>query len=575
MKRLFIWVSTVLVALFLLVMISTNKHIITFSSYESVDIVGQRNDMKSVSREAFASSLNQLAKETNSVIARRIVEPQKDGKTRFAYDIYGNNRLPDEVVVASKQTSLSSDLISSYLILSHGSLASHQLSKTIYDLGFNNIIIPAESPFRALTSITINDVSIVSLGLLLLAYLSIVLIYSIKDLKTAGIRYVAGWSYRQIMWHAIITDVKLVVGTTVLLSSLGSIILIINQTFQVQTLLVFLLGMFIYAIMLITLSLMLSLIYLINLKGTELVGILKGKLPLKRLLALLLLGQLSATVAVGWTVNGLLSQYQEIKIKEQAAKEWKENADYFQLVFGYSAGMLGEKEEQKQNKQWYDFANATIQQGESLFVYSTVEKLYYEKLFGYKEADNNQMGSPVIFVTPNYLLKQKVPVDETFRKKMNQLSLGEFGLIIPKKLSDKQTDIESIMTKEMSGFASVDLFPEHDHLFDVTAITTLVKNGDRRFIYNTSRNVSTQYLEDPIIVVTTPRSMGDTVSSHLFWGVNLATSLHMKGYEEIKAKLKDAGLYQSISYILNDRLSYLTRLNDSRIAFAIFIAGTF
>lgn len=78
MKRLFVWMSTIFIALFLLLAISANKHVITFSSYESVDIIGKRGDVKTVSREDFTATLTKIADDSGSVIARRIVEPQQD-----------------------------------------------------------------------------------------------------------------------------------------------------------------------------------------------------------------------------------------------------------------------------------------------------------------------------------------------------------------------------------------------------------------------------------------------------------------------------------------------------------------
>ena len=320
MKRLFVWLSTVFISCFVLLTINTNKHIITFTSYESVNIVGKRNDMATISREDFTSTLNRLAEESGSVIARRIVEPQQDGKTRFAYDIYGKMEVSKEIQVASSQATLESDLVSSYLILEPGTLSAHKLSETIYDAGFNNVIIPGESPFRTLLSISVNETSIIGLGLLLLTWISVVLIYSIKNLRVAGIRYVSGWNFYRILFQAITSDVRLILSAGVVSIILGLFVSFMIDSFQPQMLVIFLLGVAAYATLLTMLSVALSLIYIMSLKGSNLVEILKGKLPLKRLLALLLIGQLSSTIAVGWTANRLLIHYQDIKIKEEAAK---------------------------------------------------------------------------------------------------------------------------------------------------------------------------------------------------------------------------------------------------------------
>lgn len=50
-------------------------------------------------------------------------------------------------------------------------------------------------------------------------------------------------------------------------------------------------------------------------------------------------------------------------------------------------------------------------------------------------------------------------------------------------------------------------------------------------MYNTDSDIPMQFLNDPIIVVTTPEAMGDTPSSQLFWGTEVGSGLHMTGYK--------------------------------------------
>lgn len=576
MKRIFIWISTGLIGIFLILAIKTNQQVMTFLSYESVNVVGQRDDMRTVSRETFTETLNKLALTTDSIIARRIIEPQQDGQMRFAYDIYGEGEIPDDINVASEQAILTSDLVSSYLILHHGSLNGQMLSDTIYTLGFNNVTISSDAPLNALISIAINEISIIGLSLLLLSWTAVILIYSIKNIRTAGICYMSGLGYYQILFQEIVPDIRLIVSSNLIVCLLGMITFISMHTFQTKLIVIYLIGMMIYASMLAIISIVLSLIYIISLKGVNLVEILKGKIPLKRLLLLLLIGQLSSTVVVGWTVNSLLFHYRDMRIKEEASNEWEKNQDYFQLIYSYSAAMRGEKEEQELNKKWYNFVgNMLKNDASSLFIYSALDQLYYDRMFDDEGQQVVVDEPPVIFVTPSYLKGREKGIEDSFMQEIESLSLGQFGLIIPETLSHRRQELESVIVERMSGFASVDLFPEHEHLFDVESITTVAAESKRYFIYNTNPNISVQYLDDPIVVVTTPQAMGDTPSSHLFWGVNVASSLYLRDYENIEIQLKESGLYQAVSYILNARLSYLAVLHEHRTSFVILLVGTF
>ena len=66
-------------------------------------------------------ALSHLAVEPNSLIARRIVEPNEVGETRFTYATYGQGELPEGLTISSKESAETSDLLGSYPIVS-GSL---------------------------------------------------------------------------------------------------------------------------------------------------------------------------------------------------------------------------------------------------------------------------------------------------------------------------------------------------------------------------------------------------------------------------------------------------------------------
>ncbi len=57
-----------------------------FSSYPLVRVESAESLLD---RERLTESLTTLARETKSTVAKRIVQPQKDGETRFFYEIYG------------------------------------------------------------------------------------------------------------------------------------------------------------------------------------------------------------------------------------------------------------------------------------------------------------------------------------------------------------------------------------------------------------------------------------------------------------------------------------------------------
>ena len=121
MKRLFILVSMVLVSLYMVITSVDHREEILFGNYPSVDVTGMVINQPVAGREEVTEALSHLAVEHNSLIARRIVEPNEAGETRFTYATYGQGELPAGLTISSKESAETSDLLGSYLIVS-GSL---------------------------------------------------------------------------------------------------------------------------------------------------------------------------------------------------------------------------------------------------------------------------------------------------------------------------------------------------------------------------------------------------------------------------------------------------------------------
>ena len=65
-------------------------------------------------------------------------------------------------------------------------------------------------------------------------------------------------------------------------------------------------GLLLYGLALVGISTLLSVVYLLGLQENSLVDLLKGKLPLKRIMTLMMVGQLLAVLVVGSSATALL-----------------------------------------------------------------------------------------------------------------------------------------------------------------------------------------------------------------------------------------------------------------------------
>ena len=84
MKRVFIIFSNLFVTSFLLwiAFISPNTLI-----YRSLPVLGVLKQERTVTSEELSTNLNQLARESTSVIARQIQQTDSQGQVKFSYDI--------------------------------------------------------------------------------------------------------------------------------------------------------------------------------------------------------------------------------------------------------------------------------------------------------------------------------------------------------------------------------------------------------------------------------------------------------------------------------------------------------
>ena len=109
--------------------------------------------------------------------------------------------------------------------------------------------------------------------------------------------------------------------------------------------------------------------------------------------------------------------------------------------------------------------------------------------------------------------------------------------------------------------------------YEIEMIVSYLPTGEKRFVYNNGESpVSVQYLTDPILVVFTPTSTGDSFISKSVWSINAGNRLFIKGYEWTSL-LKEAGIYEQVSYLKEGRSVYLTRYNEVQTETATLILG--
>lgn len=307
MKKLFILLSTFFLSFFLAWIIVLRAPQYLYASYDSVSLLRVKKDTQEPTREVFEQELENFANSEQSLIARRIVEPSKDGTTHFTYATYGQGTLPKEFQEASQESRERSDPLNSYLLLS-GSLTKEKLADKLGDLGYKAIADRKTPPYSLAFRMLLNPLILISLAIFGLSFFALVIITRIKEMRAAGIKLFSGQTLLSIMGHSLSTDIKWLLLSALLSFLGGGVVLFSQGLFYPILLATYGFGITFYLLFLLAISILLMLLYLMSLSYKALVPVIKGRLPLKRLMALTLLCQLVAVFTVGYAVKtGLTS----------------------------------------------------------------------------------------------------------------------------------------------------------------------------------------------------------------------------------------------------------------------------
>ena len=571
MKKLFICLSTIFLSCFFIWIIILRAPQYLYTSYDSVTLLRVKKGAQEPTREEFERELEKFASSEQSLIARRIVEPSKDGRTNFTYATYGQGGLPKEFQEASQESRERSDPLNSYLLLS-GSLTKEKLAAKLDDLGYKAIADRKTPPYLLAFWIALNPLLLISLAIFGLAFFAMVIITRIKEMRAAGIQLFSGQPLLSIIGSALYDDVKWICLAGGVSLIMGGAVLLGQGLFYPVLLATFSIGVGLYLLFLFGISLVLSLLYLMSLSYKALVPVLKGRLPLKRLMTLTLLCQLVAVFTVGYAVKTGLTSYQRLQELQLSKQAWEDRADYYQISFG-----LGDrgKNAESQSK-WYAFAKEAIEEEQALYVKDNL--LHFANPQGKNEQgetlDTYSPDANTLYVSPSYLEKEKVVVDAETKQKLAHLQKGEFVLLLPEHLRSREAELKKIFEESLSYYGKSGEEASAPLDYEMKAHVSYLSMGEKRFVYNNGENpVSTQYLTDPILVVFTPTSTGDSFTSLSSWSINAGKNIFVKGYEDGIKLLKNAGIYDQVSYLKEGRSVYLARYYEVQTETLTLILG--
>ena len=541
MKRLFILFSNLFILIFLLwiAFISPNTVI-----YRSLPVVGVLKQERNITNEELSANLDQLARESNSVIARQIQQTDSQGQIKFSYDIYGEGELPKGIKKADKEVASKKSLLTNYYILS-GKLPLEKLDQKLHELAFSKTFMNKPNLLQNFMAFFGSGSQSLALVIFIISFGALAIIQKTLEMRSAGIRYISGIRRYQLFGHSLMEDGKELFLGCIGGSVLGAILIYYLQLTPFAYSLI-ISASIIYNTLLFILSAFLSFFFAFSIQTVHLVSLLKGKIPLKRVLFFLFTCQFLAITVIGLSVHrvsiygSIWQTYQEGKVA------WSKETNWVQIGVNREDFSQGtNKETQIENRaKWSKLIESGIEKG-GLLVYHQLAP-FDSKGFMNDPRTGRKISitdyaplANTLYVTPNYLDIQRISVSPEEKERLNHLQAGEFGLLLPEKLKGQEEELK----KRYEDY----LTPSDEQgksQLPMKARVTYLPNNQKRFIYNNTPMSYQQFLTDPILVVVRPTSFGGYENPYFS---HLNSYLYFDGLEKSKKLVAENGLEKNVS----------------------------
>lgn len=513
MKKLFILISNLLASLFFVWVFTIWTDTYVSHYYPNVVV---RDSSPETTFQHVATRLEKLAEETDSFIAIQHQDPNSEGTTVFSYTTFGDGKLPDGLQEKNLEDAQSSSVETNYFVFD-GHLDIHLLREELSQLGLTNMHLTIPSKLSTLMAIFSNGFQLISLLIFILTFVALTLISQISQLRSSGIRLISGEKRWSIFLRPVGEDLK---GIAVGFSLAGVLAILMQKILSLptQSLMTIGAGLLSYNLILLSISLFFAQLFAVGIKKIHLMQIIKGQVPVRGIISLILIGQLLAIIIVTLGIGSSLKYSQAWQQHRIGQEAWSQERQLITLSISREGTSPGfDEQAQRKLRTWYQLMDLAVSEQKAfLSRHQLIDRTLQNGMASSKnlitstEWHDYNPNVNVLIVTPQYLERQNIPVDTTIEQKMNHLNVGEFVLLLPEHLRSEEEHYKSVFEDDLTSRMS-----SQDERQQMTATVGYLESGQDRFVYNTTPISYQQFLKDPIIIVITPQSTGP--QSILFW----------------------------------------------------------
>lgn len=569
MKKLFILISNLLASLFFVWVFTIWTD--TYVSYYYPNVV-VRDSSPETTFQHVATRLEKLAEETDSFIAIQHQDPNSEGTPVFSYTTFGNGKLPDGLQEKNLEDAQSSSVETNYFVFD-GNLDIHLLREELSQLGLTNMHLTIPSKLSTLMAIFSNGFQLISLLIFILTFGALTLISQISQLRSSGIRLISGEKRWSIFLRPVGEDLK---GIAVGFSLAGVLAILMQKILSLptQSLMTIGEGLLCYNLILLSISLFFAQLFAVGIKKIHLMQIIKGQVPVRGIISLILIGQLLAIIIVTLGIGSSLKYSQAWQQHRIGQEAWSQERQLIILSISREGTSPGfDEQAQRKLRTWYQLMDLAVSEQKAfLSRHQLIDRTLQNGMASSKnfitstEWHDYSPNGNVLIVTPQYLKRQNIPVDTTIEQKMNHLDVGEFVLLLPEHLRSEEEHYKSVFEDDLTSRMS-----SRDERQQMTATVGYLESGQDRFVYNTTPISYQQFLKDPIIIVITPQSTGP--QSVLFWVDAVQNYVLFNQLSDAQELIQRQGIENWVSEMQTGYHNYITLSDNIQRERWVMLAG--
>ena len=569
MKKLFILISNLLASLFFVWVFTIWTDTYVSHYYPNVVV---RDSSPETTFQHVATRLEKLAEETDSFIAIQHQDINSEGTTVFSYTTFGDGKLPDGLQEKNLEDAQSSSVETNYFVFD-GNLDIHLLREELSQLGLTNMHLIIPSKLSTLMAIFSNGFQLISLLIFILTFVALTLISQISQLRSSGIRLISGEKRWSIFLRPVGEDLK---GIAIGFSLAGVLAILMQKILSLptQSLMTIGEGLLSYNLILLSISLFFAQLFAVGIKKIHLMQIIKGQVPVRGIISLILIGQLLAIIIVTLGIGSSLKYSQAWQQHRIGQEVWSQERQLIILSISREGTSPGfDEQAQRKLRTWYQLMDLAVSEQKAfLSRHQLVDRTLQNGMASSKnlttstEWHDYSPNGNVLIVTPQYLERQNIPVDTTIEQKMNHLDVGEFVLLLPEHLRSEEEHYKSVFEDDLTSRMS-----SQDERQQMTATVGYLESGQDRFVYNTTPISYQQFLKDPIIIVITPQSTGP--QSILFWVDAVQNYVLFNQLSDAQELIQRQGIENWVSEMQTGYHNYITLLDNIQRERWVMLAG--